>query len=118
MTTRRDTKKFQAFLCNPKVAVLVHDFNTSRSSSECGGDSSSGSSSEETGTCSVTVYGDLTIVSGEKESIYRDHHMKCNPKYKTFIEGDNIAVVVIQPSYARICDIKDQVSIWTPSTKS
>ncbi len=30
MSTRRDTKKFQSLLLNPKVAILVHDFATSR----------------------------------------------------------------------------------------
>ena len=111
MSTRRDTKKYQALLNNPQVAILVHDFDTNRERAE--------KVLESSGTCSVTVYGDLTIVTDKNvEETYRSHHMSTNPKYKQFIEGNDIAIIVIRPSYARICNINDQVSVWTPSTKS
>jgi hypothetical protein len=107
MTTRRDTKKFEALLQNPQVALLVHDF-----------DSLKLSQSSKTGTFSVTVYGSVSVLEGEIAEICRAHHKLANPSYGQFIDGEEIAILIIQPQYARICNVKDQVTVWSPTSTS
>jgi nitroimidazol reductase NimA-like FMN-containing flavoprotein (pyridoxamine 5'-phosphate oxidase superfamily) len=100
MSTRRNTKKFQALLSNPNVAVLLHDF-------------SAGSSLEDTeSACSVTVYGTVSIMDGAKAEELRASHLSANPLYPQFILGDDIAIFCITPTQARMCDITDKVTMW------
>jgi hypothetical protein len=111
MTTRRDTKKYQSLDQNPKVAILIHDFETLRQGGEQ-------TQRRNEGTFSVTVYGDVKIIDKDNDEMYRSHHLRCNPQYEQFITGTDIAVLVIQPQYARICNVLDQVSVWTPTSIS
>ena len=201
MSTRCNTKKFQALLANPSVAVLVHDFqstsslsasvipkSTSSSTSPAQATTSSSSSSTTTtttaisttavagtstvggtthantdhthantthtdtntnnahtntahtntapapatniqscqavgsgsgsvsvstvGSCSITVYGNIEVLSGEKAEELRAFHLSKNPSYPQFIVGDDIAIIRIFPTRARICDIRDKVLDW------
>lgn len=39
-------------------------------------------------------------------------HLKNNPDYAQFIQGDQIAVLKVTVEKARMCDINDKVSYW------
>jgi hypothetical protein len=101
MATKRRTKKFEALVSNPRVALLVHDFVD-------GPDASLAS-----GTVSVTVYGDVEVVAeGARCERLRHAHAEINPRYSHFIIGDDVAIIAVRPSEARICDFSDRVSVW------
>ena len=97
LTTRRDTKKFAALIAQPKVAVLIHDFQAG---------------SHETGTLSITVYGNAVEMHGEVAERLRAAHVARNPHYEQFIIGDNIAVISVQVTLARMCTVGDIVETW------
>lgn len=99
MTTRRDTKKFAALVANPRVALLVHDFREG--------------STGVVGTCSITLYGDCRVQSGEAAERLRAAHLATNPEYANFIAGVGIAVLWLQPTLARLVDLTDTVSTWS-----
>jgi hypothetical protein len=98
MTTRRDTKKFAALVANPKVALLVHDFKEGARG--------------VVGTCSITLYGNCVVQSGEAAERLRLVHLASNPEYANFIAGEGIAVLWLQPTLARLVDLTDTVSTW------
>jgi len=67
----------------------------------------------------MTLYGEIDVVDVEASpqwEKYRQIHMKNNPKYKQFMQGDNIAVLVVTISSARICDFQDRVRVWHSAT--
>lgn len=103
MSTRRNTKKYEALVDNPKVAILIHDFDAKRNQ-----ESNSGG-----GTFSITIYGDVTVATGERAEILRSKHLGINPDYEQFIRGEDRAILVIQPNFARLCNINDTVSMWS-----
>ena len=96
LSTRRDTKKFAAIISNPRVAVLVHDFV---------GDH---------GTASVTINGTMHVTEGEQEERCRAAHLAKNAKMAQFIVGEQVAILVVTPQSARICNIQDKVTYWAP----
>ena len=146
MSTRTNTKKFQSLIQNPSVAILIHDFqSTAVVPSVSGvGDSSSNSSSVDstaaisaslppaaitattttpptttpTGSCSITVYGKIEVMAGEKAEELRAFHLQKNPNYPQFIVGEDIAILRILPTRARICDIRDKVQDWKSGDSS
>ena len=68
MTTRRNTKKFESILANPKVAILVSDFDHR-------------SVSDATGTCSITLNCEVSVPGGAEAERLRAIHAENNPKY-------------------------------------
>ncbi|CAD7936952.1 unnamed protein product [Amoebophrya sp. A25] len=81
--------------------------------------SSPGGSHGYTRTCSVTLYGTVRILDREdreqekaEKERYRAIHLARNPQYANFIEGENIAVLVVAVKSAQICNVKDQVKTW------
>lgn len=122
MSTRTNTKKFQSLINNPSVAILVHDFNSTSSlqtSAASPADPSTSSNIEaansnnsSSGSCSITVYGKIEVVTDEKAEELRAYHLLKNPKYPQFIVGEDIAIIRIMPTRARICDIRDKVQDW------
>ncbi|CAM9412845.1 unnamed protein product [Ectocarpus fasciculatus] len=115
MSTRRNTKKFEALVKNPKVAILIHDFDCKRSEFESRVTTSSSSPATPAaspGTFSVTVYGEVLVASGERAEALRSNHLLINPDYRQFILGEEIAILVFQPNFARMCNINDTVSMW------
>jgi len=102
MSTQRRTKKFEMLRRQRGVALLVHDFPQHGSGG--GG---------EGGVYSITLNGDCTIVEeGERSTRYRAAHLEHNPDYPQFIVGDDIAMLCINATEARICNINDQVTRW------
>lgn len=98
MSTNTKTKKFDMLKKQRGVALLVHDF---------GGQSSS------SGVYSITLNGECRIVTDKiKAQEYRKAHLAHNPDYPQFIVGDDIAILCVDVTQARICDINDQVTKW------
>jgi hypothetical protein len=72
-----------------------------------------------TGSCSITVYGHIEVVTEkEKANELREFHLLKNPKYPQFIVGEDIAILRIMPTRARICDIRDKVEDWRSGSSS
>lgn len=101
MSTNKKTKKFEMLQRQKGVALLVHDFGQQQGNSGAGG------------LYSITLNGNCRIVTdGAKEEYYRSKHLAHNPDYPQFIVGDGIAVLCVDVTSARICDINDQVTKW------
>ncbi|KAL3911684.1 MAG: hypothetical protein SGILL_007185, partial [Bacillariaceae sp.] len=101
MSTNRSTKKFDMLQQQKGVALLVHDFVNSNE----GGENS---------TYSITLNGTARILShgASKTEHYRQAHLEHNPDYPQFIVGEDIEILCIDVSSARICDIQDKVIKW------
>ncbi len=98
MSTNVMTKKFEMLQRQKGVALLVHDF---------------GQDSASAGLYSITLNGNCRIVENiAKVDQYRRMHLSHNPDYPQFIVGDDIAILCIDVTSARICDINDQVTKW------
>mmetsp|Transcript_27635 Transcript_27635/g.43505 ORF Transcript_27635/g.43505 Transcript_27635/m.43505 type:complete len:218 (+) Transcript_27635:36-689(+) len=109
MSTRRDTKKFELLHgTNNNVAVLVHDFPHVRDQAV---EESVGRAGGQN--WSITLNGICNIASGAKEAEYRDLHLKNNPECPQFIVGENIAIIAVSITSARICNISDHVTYWS-----
>ena len=98
MSTNRNTKKFEMLRQQQGVALLVHDFDKESPSDIAGR--------------SITLNGQCRILSGADEERYRAAHLAHNPDYPQFIVGKDIAVLCINVSSARICDLNDKVEHW------
>ena len=102
MSTNMKTKKFEMLQKQKGVALLVHDFQQSSSSS-----------SANKGMYSITLNGECRIVMEPvKREHYRTAHLNHNPDYPQFIVGPDIAILCIDITSARICNINDQVIKW------
>jgi len=98
MSTNKKTKKFEMLQRQKGVSMLVHDF---------------GQNSASAGLYSITLNGNCRIVENvEKAEHYRKAHLAHNPKYPQFIVGDDIAMLCVDVTSARICDINDHVTKW------
>mmetsp|Transcript_22575 Transcript_22575/g.50941 ORF Transcript_22575/g.50941 Transcript_22575/m.50941 type:complete len:220 (-) Transcript_22575:121-780(-) len=108
-TTRRDTKKCDNLLMNPRVAILLHDFPHLRKDRELKGAGS--------GSFSITLYGAARVLdekTADSEEL-RAKHLAHNPEQEVFINGTGIAVVAVDVESARVCDDLDQVTGWSVS---
>ena len=98
LSTNKKTKKFDMLQKQNGVALLVHDF---------------GQQTNEAGMYSITLNGNCRIVTDPvKAEQYRKAHLAHNPDYPQFIVGDDIAILAVDVTTARICDINDQVTKW------
>jgi hypothetical protein len=97
LSTNRQTKKFDMLQQQKGVALLVHDFRQDA----------------DDGVYSITLNGTCRIVTDVKKAeYYRAQHLQHNPDYPQFIVGKDIAILCVDVSSARICDINDHVSKW------
>ena len=107
MTTNVKTKKFNLLQKQDGVALLIHDFPQFEGSNET-------SVMETRGVHSITLNGNCEILNNdEKADRYRAKHLENNPDYPQFIVGDDIAVLCVNITSARICNINDQVKRWS-----
>ncbi|CAN0216954.1 unnamed protein product [Scytosiphon promiscuus] len=90
LSTRRDTKKYKLLQTGRNVAILVHEFPE----------------------ITITLNGEGTIQQGENAERYRDLHAGKNPDSKTFIVGPHIAIITVRVRSARICNVRDEVTVW------
>jgi nitroimidazol reductase NimA-like FMN-containing flavoprotein (pyridoxamine 5'-phosphate oxidase superfamily) len=143
MSTKKATKKYEALLKNPRVAILVHDFQGLRNS---GNEEASviadaptspvpagvATTKEEDfysrGSASVTIYGRAeTLSEGMGDESKENLRKKCldsllkatDRKYLQFMSGPDCALLLVRPELARVCDILDKVTTWEkPSAAS
>ncbi|CAN0411824.1 unnamed protein product [Pylaiella littoralis] len=104
LSTRRDTKKYHLVQTGRNVAILVHEFPDTKASYSSGG---SGNSK-----VTITLNGRATIQEGQDAERYRALHVQKNPDSKTFIVGANIAIITVRVRSARICNVRDEVTVW------
>eukprot|EP00943_MAST-04B_sp_MAST-4B-sp1_P009256 g9256.t1 len=102
LSTRKDTLKLKNLLESPQVAILVHDFPHLQKSKK----------QDYGNTYSITLYGTTRIAEGDEAKFFRGKHLEHNPKSKVFIEGQNIAIVLVNLTSARICNAADKVQTW------
>ncbi|CAM9147110.1 unnamed protein product [Ectocarpus sp. 8 AP-2014] len=112
LSTRRDTKKYQLVQTGRNVALLVHEFPDAGGSSGGGDGGGSGGSGGSGSKVTITLNGTATIQEGEQAERYRDLHVRQNPNSKTFIVGPNIAIITVRVRSARICNVRDEVTVW------
>jgi nitroimidazol reductase NimA-like FMN-containing flavoprotein (pyridoxamine 5'-phosphate oxidase superfamily) len=105
MTTRRDTKKYEMLGSNRQVALLVHEFSNDGAQDE----STNYATVEGRSRYSITLNGLAQEATGELAEKYRQLHLLRNAGYKQFIEGDDIAVITVSLTGARVCDVHDSV---------
>ena len=104
LSTNKRTKKYDILRKQKGLALLVHEF---------------GQFSNEGGGCgsiagySITLNGECQIETGEEAERHRAAHLKHNPGYPQFIVGDDIVILCVNVTSARICNIHDQVEHWS-----
>jgi hypothetical protein len=104
MSTNTKTKKFDMLQKQKGVALLVHDFPQQQQAGDHGND---------VGLYSITLNGECRIVTEvAKQDRYRRAHLHHNPDYPQFIVGKDIAILRVNVTSARICNINDQVIKW------
>jgi hypothetical protein len=101
-STRRNTTKFKNLCSNSRVSIMSHDF----------------ANVEARGTCSITCQGTVVVLTGEEEQRIRAEHLRRNPTYGQFIQGDNIAICVVCPDIAQSCGENDRVENWKKPSES
>ena len=105
LTTRRNTTKYQAIENLDLVTLLIHDFPIDKATR-----------SEDNifaKTHSITLYGNVTILSGDDAEQMRLKHLQRHGEDQAqFIIGKDIAVLQVEITSAKLCNIKDQVTIW------
>jgi hypothetical protein len=99
LSTNRKTKKYLMLQQQHGVSLLVHDFGTAVD----------GGVAEQ---YAITLNGTCQIEEGETAELYRAAHLKHNPNYPQFIVGEDIAILAVYITTARICNILDQVVHW------
>ena len=105
MTTRRNTTKYQAIQKLDLATLLIHDFPTDKAARAA--------DKAYAKTHSITLYGNVTILSGEDAEQMRSKHLlRHGDKYSQFIIGENIAVLQVDVTSAKLCNIKDEVTTW------
>ncbi|OEU09883.1 hypothetical protein FRACYDRAFT_248133 [Fragilariopsis cylindrus CCMP1102] len=110
MSTNKNTKKFDMLQQQKGVALLVHDFDVDTEDKKT--NSNEGTSTSTSTRSTITLNGDCCILTGKEEEKYRKEHLKHNPEYPQFIVGDDIAVLCVHVTSARICDLNDNVIHW------
>ena len=101
-STRRNTTKFKNLCSNSRVSIMSHDF----------------ANVEARGTCSITCQGTVVVLTGEEEQRIRAEHLRRNPTYGQFIQGDDIAICVVCPDIAQSCGENDRVENWKKPSES
>lgn len=109
-STRRDTKKFENLMRNPNVSILSHDF-APRAEGGGGG----APDARLHGSLSITCTGTVRVLSGAEEARLRAEHLRRQPAhYRHFIEGHDVAVVVLPPETAQAVGESDRVERLGP----
>ena len=115
MSTNRKTKKFNMLEKQKGVALLIHDFvpNNNDDDDDNNDGTTKGSARSNNNMYSITLNGNCRILrQNEKSEYYRQKHLQHNPEYPQFIVGEDIVMLCIDVSSARICDVQDQVIKW------
>ena len=115
MSTRRNTTKFRAIQNIDEVTLLIHNFSTYKITCETT-EEVSAADNDYSNTHSITLYGNVIILSGEDAEDMRLKHLERHGNgFSQFIIGKDIAVLSVGVNSAKICNIKDEVTIWDAS---
>ncbi|ANZ75953.1 BA75_02594T0 [Komagataella pastoris] len=115
LTTDKDTVKYNNMRANPSVSILVHDWVTKTNSIEAGANHLlsflKNLNQNELVSTSATLAGKAHILSDEKQiEYYKKKHLENNPEGKVFIDGDNVAIVLVQVLSSKVADTENNVS--------
>jgi len=104
LSTRRNTAKFQAISQLTRVTMLLHDLDASDAAA----------ARLPTKTNSITLYGEVAILSDTVAEPYRAVHLaRHGSEYQQFIVGEDIAMLSVSIESMRICNSSDKVKRWT-----
>jgi general stress protein 26 len=118
LSTQKSSKKWTAICANPKVALLMHDFDgLKRSDAAVDVGDERKCDHYISGTYSVTVYGRAELAEGRLLELSKQAHLAANKSYAHFIEGPDIAVFVVRPTLARMANVHDKVETWEKDGK-
>lgn len=70
------------------------------------------------GSYSITVYGEIEFPGEELAERCRQVHLAANPRYSHFIVGEDVAIMMLKPRMARLCNIHDAVQTWARGSGS
>ncbi|KAK9460793.1 uncharacterized protein V1516DRAFT_677670 [Lipomyces oligophaga] len=124
MTTERHTKKFFNITANPRVSILVHDWVSKQANPTSTSSPTSGPqglsqlllsmNQAELSSISATLNGIARIVTNpDEEAFFKQRHLASNPvDARTFIDADDIALIVVKISSARVADVENNVVKW------
>lgn len=105
ISTQRKTKKYDILTENENVALLVHDFSTHSAEPNHDYAPTEGGKPRY----SITLNGTVVVEEGEMAERYRQLHLSRNRAYAQFIVGDDIAIITVHLTRARVCDVNDRV---------
>lgn len=108
ISTQRKTKKFDILTQNENVALLVHDFTSHRESDQANYEALGGE--RPAAKYSITLNGTVRVEEGALAERYRAVHLAHNQAYEQFIVGDDIAIITVKLTRARVCDVHDNVT--------
>ncbi|KAK9469349.1 hypothetical protein V1512DRAFT_256052 [Lipomyces arxii] len=117
LTTERHTKKFFNVTNNPRVSILVHDWVSKQADPT----SSAGltqflvsMNQAELSSISATLNGKARIVTDDDEAkFFKAKQLESNPSdARPFIDADDIAVIVVKVSSARVADVENNIVNW------
>lgn len=118
MSTRRNTTKYRAIEKIDQVTLLIHNFATDlklNHETVSSNEDSENSNNDYSNTHSITLYGNVNILTGiDAEEMRMKHLERHGDNYSQFIVGQNIAVLSVEVDSAKICNIKDEVTTWDP----
>ncbi|ODV95364.1 hypothetical protein PACTADRAFT_58092 [Pachysolen tannophilus NRRL Y-2460] len=132
LTTPTNTKKFENIKSNKIVSLLIHDWITSKKNLETNVSFQNGNNSEleqsssllkflqnlnqsELSQFSATLFGEAIILSNDDESrqYYKEKHLRANPSAKVFIDGDDIAIILVKIISSKVADAQNNVNEYS-----
>ncbi|KAK9241103.1 hypothetical protein V1525DRAFT_352513 [Lipomyces kononenkoae] len=117
MTSERQTKKFFNISANSRVSILVHDWVSKQTTNDAPQGLTQfllSMNQAELSSISATLNGRARIVEGEaEEKFFKEKHLASNPAdARLFIDAENVAVIVVSVSSARVADLDNNVVRW------
>ncbi|KAK9379597.1 uncharacterized protein V2V93DRAFT_373139 [Kockiozyma suomiensis] len=121
VTTERHTKKFFNITANPRVSILVHDWVSKQTSTTPSSAGPNGltqfllsMNQAELSSISATLNGIARIVTDPtEEKFFKDRLLASNPSdARTFIDAEDVALIAIKVSSARVVDNDNNVVKW------
>jgi hypothetical protein len=106
LSTQRATKKYATLKRNENVALLVHGFQADRTDT-------ADAENYDSQRFSITLNGKVHEEEGALAERYREIHLSRNERFSQFIVGDDVAIVTVELTSARVCDVNDRVQHWS-----
>lgn len=118
VATPKNTQKFSNLEKNGKCSILIHDWVTNNN--QINGDDNNvlkllqSINQSEVGDLSVTLDGHVVKFLLDNKSdeyeFFKKLHLKKNPHAKAFVEGDDVALILIQIDESKISDSNNNVA--------